>query len=103
MQNHAKPFSDATGLNGDQLDNNTVRSGAVYVFTRSNGVWSQQVYLKASHTDPRDWFGRFVALSDNILAVGAHWEDSSATGVDGNQSDNGASESGAVYVRKIAP
>jgi phage-related protein len=90
--------SDATGVNGDQSSNAAGNSGAVYVFTRSGGAWSQQAYLKASNTGNSDFFGGSVALSDNTLAVGAYGENSNATGVNGDQSSNAASDSGAVYV-----
>ena len=61
---------------------------------------SQQAYVKASNTGLDDLFGRSVALSGdgNTLAVGAPFEDSAATGVDGNQADNTAPVAGAVYV-----
>ncbi len=41
-----------------------------------------------------------VALSGdgNTLAVGANYEESNATGVDGHQSDNSSSRSGAAYL-----
>jgi hypothetical protein len=57
-------------------------------------------YFKASNTDSGDEFGSSVSLSGdgNTLAVGANWEDSNATDIDGNQSDNSAGLSGAVYV-----
>jgi len=92
--------SSATGLDGDQSDNAASLSGAVYVYTRTGGVWSQQAYVKAANTEADDWFGQNVALSGDgtTLAVGASGEDSSATGIDGDQSDNAASLSGAVYV-----
>jgi len=45
-----------------------------------------------------DGFGRSVSLSGDTLAVGAPFEASNATGVNGNQADNGAPYSGAVYV-----
>jgi len=47
-----------------------------------------------------DQFGYSIALSDdgNTLAVGAIGEDSNATGVNGNQDDNSANQSGAAYV-----
>ena len=90
--------SSATGVNGNQGDNSADDSGAAYVFTRSGGTWSQQVYLKASNAEADDWFGESVAISDDTLAVGAHNEDSNATGVDGNQADNSAVLSGAAYV-----
>ena len=104
--------SNATGVNGNQADNSAPESGAVYLFTRSGTTWTQQAYLKASNTDGHraefsrvvgDQFGNSVALSGDTLAVGAHEEDSSATGINGNQSGNGAENSGAVYVRRIAP
>ena len=55
-------------------------------------------YFKASNTG--GLFGHSVALSGdgNTLAVGTNLEDSNATGVNGNQADNSASSSGAVYV-----
>ena len=100
--------SAATGINGDQLSDVAEGSGAVYVFTRSGGTWSQQAYVKASNTQLGDQFGVALALSGdgNTLAVGAHLEDSAATGIDGNQADtcgvpstvNCAANSGAVYV-----
>src|SRR5689334_9698038 len=77
--------SNATGVNGDQTNHLAPDSGAVYVFTRTSGVWSQQAYIKASNTDAGDQFGVSVALAGDTLAVGAHHEDSNATGVNGNQ------------------
>jgi hypothetical protein len=90
--------SSATGVNGNQADNSASDSGAAYVFVRSGGVWSQQAYLKASNTDESDQFGWSVAVSGNTVVVGALKEDSNATGVNGNQADNSASDSGAAYV-----
>jgi hypothetical protein len=57
-------------------------------------------YFKASNTEARDAFGRAVALSadGNTLAVGAVNEDSGAVGIDGDQGNNLALNSGAVYV-----
>ncbi len=93
--------SAATGIDGNQADNTAADAGAVYVFTRDLvGVWSQQVYVKASNTGAGDRFGTSAALSSdgNTLAVGATGEDSSATGIGGNQADNSAVGAGAVYV-----
>jgi hypothetical protein len=91
--------SNAKGVNGNQADNSTAESGAVYVFRRTGILWAQEAYLKASNTGALDYFGS-VALSaeGNTLAVGAYLEDSNATGVNGNQANNAASDSGAVYV-----
>ena len=62
-----------------------------------------EAYLKASNTGADDYFGYSVALSGDTLAVGAYREAGNATGVNGNQADNTATDSGAVYVRRIAP
>jgi hypothetical protein len=90
--------SNATGVNGNQSDNSDRGAGAAYVFVRSGGVWSQQAYLKASNTDAYDYFGVSVAISDDTVVVGAFFEASNATGVNGNQSDNSDLFAGAAYV-----
>ena len=81
-------------------DNAAPGAGAVYVLTRSAGIWSQQAYVKASNTGAADLFGASVSLSGdgNILAVGVIGESSAATGIGGNQTDNAAADAGAVYV-----
>ncbi|MBL8063408.1 MAG: S-layer homology domain-containing protein [Anaerolineales bacterium] len=90
--------SNATGVNGDQTNNSATDSGATYVFARNGGVWGQRAYLKASNTGASDLFGYPVAVSGDIIVVGAVWEDSNAVGVNGNQADNSAGNSGAAYV-----
>jgi len=90
--------SNATGVNGNQANNSAVNSGAVYVFTRTGIVWTQQAYLKASNTHEGGGFGQSIALSSDTLAVGTGYEWSSATGVNGDQTDRSAAYSGAVYV-----
>ncbi|MDH5376811.1 MAG: FG-GAP repeat protein [Gammaproteobacteria bacterium] len=72
-------------------------AGAVYVFTRSNGVWSLQAYLKASNADADDGFGWSVALSGDALVVGALLEDGDASSTAAIPNDN-APGAGAVYV-----
>jgi hypothetical protein len=67
-------------------------------------VWAlrfltQAAYVKSLNTGVDDAFGCSVALSDGaVLAVGATLEDSNTKGVGGSQTDNSASDSGAVYV-----
>jgi hypothetical protein len=90
--------SAATGINGNQADNSAPDSGAAYVFTRTGGVWSQQAYLKASNTGAGDAFGHHVALAGDTVLLTAYLEDSAATGINGNQADNSAPDSGAAYV-----
>ena len=56
--------------------------GAVYVFERTNGVWSQTARLQSPmNFDGADWtyFGVSVAIDGNIAVVGDH----------GNQDDDG--------------
>jgi len=88
--------SDATGINGDQTNNNLAGTGAVYVYVRNDSNWRQQAYLKASATKMGYDFGRVLSLSadGNTLAVGALGDNSSAT----ETSDDSATNSGAVYV-----
>ncbi len=90
--------SAATGVDGDQNDNTAVDSGAVYVFRRTGTDWSQEAYIKASNTDAEDHFGIEVALSGRLLAVGAEFEGSNAVGIDGDQTDNASTRSGAAYI-----
>jgi hypothetical protein len=90
--------SNATGVNGNQANNAAQDSGAAYVFVRSGTNWSQQAYLKASNPDPFDLFGIAVGISGDTIVVGAQGESSNATGVNGNQSNNDAPNSGAAYV-----
>jgi hypothetical protein len=101
--------SKTVGINGEQTDNDSTNSGAVYVFIKENGIWVQQAYLKASNTEqpnlnpyrvlPNDRFGYKVALSDdgNTLAVSALLEDSPSFGINCNQdnyeiTDRGSSD-----------
>ena len=91
--------SAAIGINGDETLNNAGNAGAVYVFTRdAASTWSQQAYIKASNTGAGDAFGQSVALSGDTLAVGAHFEDSNAVSVNGDDTNNLAPSSGAAYV-----
>lgn len=85
--------SAAKDVNGDQSDNNSPTSGAVYVFAKVNGNWVQEAYLKASNTEqksdgitqslPNARFGYQVALNSdgNTLAVSAINEDSVSIGI----------------------
>ena len=78
-------------------------SGAVYVFNRNAGKWTQDAYLKAENAEGNDSMGVAVAISDdgNTILTGALDEDCLATGVnptgcgDDNASDTSA---GAAYV-----
>jgi hypothetical protein len=66
------------------MDNSAPRSGAVFVFVRQGGMWTQQAFIKASNAAAGSEFGRGVALSDDgaLLAAGARHD----------------TQSGAVYI-----
>jgi hypothetical protein len=89
--------SHSPGVDGDPTDDSLPGSGAAYVFVRSGTSWSQQAYLKASNPDAEDGFGH-ASISGDTVVVGAPGEDSTATGVGGNQADDSSDASGAAYV-----
>lgn len=92
--------SSAVGIDSDQTDSTMPFAGAAYVFARSDDGWQPEAYLKASNTGEGDEFGHHLHLSGNgqTLAIGAALEGSMATGINGNQGDNSAGASGAVYL-----
>ena len=65
-------------------DNRSINSGALYVFARSNGNWSQQAYIKGSRNETSDGFGFATSVSDdgNTIAVGVGDEACLTPGVD---------------------
>jgi len=89
--------SSSRGINQDQTNNDSSRSGAAYIFERNNETWNQTAYIKSENSDEFDNFGIQLALSNQMLAVSA-LESSNATGINGDQSDNSANQAGAVYV-----
>ena len=88
--------SGTTGVNTTP-DEEATNAGAAYVFQRSDGVWSQQAYLKAGNTGAVDAFGTAVAVSGDTVVVGALGEDSGTTGVNSTPNEY-APDSGAAYV-----
>jgi len=89
--------SIAAGFGGDESDNSALETGAAYVFVRELGNWRQLVYIKASNPEAGDGFGTSVAISGQDIAIGAPSEDSGASGVDADQTNNFAPGAGAVY------
>ncbi|MES9854773.1 MAG: cadherin-like beta sandwich domain-containing protein [Candidatus Thiodiazotropha sp. L084R] len=82
-------------LTGIEWGDSIINYGVVYVFTRSDGVWSQQARLEASNPDTDDQFGASVAISGDTLVVGAIGEDST---LNGGEENNSAFDAGAAYV-----
>jgi hypothetical protein len=75
------------------------QSGAVTVFERKSSGWVLRRWIKPGSTNDQ-WFGHAVALSDNgrVLAVGAPFDASAATGIDGDRDDDSMPERGAVWI-----
>ena len=84
----------------DRIIDGSDPHGAVYLYEFRNAFWQGRSYVKAPNPATDDQFGTSLALSGDghILAVGAVGEDSASRGVDGNQNNEGAPESGAVYL-----
>jgi len=143
--------SSATGVDGDQGNDNDPIAGAAYVFLKTSTGWIQEAYLKAfvpgvtrsfglqvtidgdrifvaaqnktfassdvvfefvrsstgwrtgkalvpQVTSPSTGFGCCLALSGSLLVVGAKFESSNATGINGDATNQLAPLSGAAYV-----
>jgi cysteine-rich repeat protein len=108
---------DGNAINGDNCDSNCTPTGcgngimtagevcddgnmASWDGCTSTCAHELFTYIKSSNTAAMDGFSTAIAISADglTLAVGATGEDSAATGIDGNQADNAASGSGALYV-----
>lgn len=94
----------ATFSTNSKLIELTVSEGelsTVYKFTierQSAEDFAQNTYFKLSDRDDEDYFGDSVSAAGDILVVGTPYDDSQATGVNGDESDNSESNSGAVFV-----
>jgi hypothetical protein len=88
--------SNATGVNGNQSNNDSEDSGAVYVFRRIGLVWRQEAYLKPNVNSRQQYFGIGYPLGFRALSVTA---DGSliAVGAPGEYV-NGVEFGGAVYL-----
>ena len=91
-----------TGVNPASNADGCDDSGAAYVYERTNGVWAQTAILKSSNAEAGDEFGISVSIEGDIIAVGSRLEDSCATTVGGDQTDNLCSSAGAAYIFEFA-
>jgi hypothetical protein len=73
-------ISGETVVVGAQRDTGAagVFQGSAYVFVRSGGIWSQQQKLEASDAAAFDLFGSSVAISGEIVVIGAVFGDGAA-------------------------
>lgn len=92
------PGINPPGCMDDQKSDTS--TGAVYVFVFDGTRWSEQAFIKSSNPGLKDWFGVRIALSGdgNTMVVGAPNEDGSSQGINGDQKNDAAEESGAAYV-----
>ena len=74
-------FGYSTSISGDTVvigayreDDPGTNSGAAYVFTRTNGVWTEQQKLESSDIESRDWFGYSTSISGDTVVIGAYGE-----------------------------
>lgn len=92
--------SSTSGVNPG-TDEGALGSGAAYVYERVAGVWTFHSFLKASNTGADDAFGSSVAIDGDLIAIGAAGEDSNATTINGDESNNDAGNSGALYLFRL--
>jgi hypothetical protein len=95
------PGINPEGCNMDKPEDASGGSaGAAYVWVRTNGAWAEQAFIKASNPALQDWFAANLAVSGdgNTLLVSAPMEDSNAKGMNGDQQNDTAIESGAAYL-----
>lgn len=90
--------SASSGINGDENDESSPSSGAVYVFVRTETGWKQEAFIKPESPGDGDLFGFSVALVADTLVVGAPQEGGGSPGRNGDQDSNDTPQSGAVYV-----
>jgi hypothetical protein len=67
--------SAASGVNGNQLNEDAPDSGAAYVFRLRNERWEQEAYLKPSDPMRQTYFGTSLAISRDTIVVGASRDD----------------------------
>ncbi|MGA2528950.1 MAG: hypothetical protein ABSG36_07275 [Acidimicrobiales bacterium] len=69
-------FGASVGISGSRAVvgayGHAASSGRAYVFTGTDGVWTQAAELKGSDTSAGDYFGVSVAISGTTVVVGAY-------------------------------
>lgn len=89
------------------VDDNASSSGAVFLFKKKDGSYSQVGYLKAGNTAQNNEFGYSVAISGELIAVGAPKENSNSKAIsntpnfDYGVNDGNHDLSGAAYIYKF--
>jgi hypothetical protein len=82
------PSEDSSGRGTTGTDDDqTLESGAAYVFTRKAGVWSQHKFLKPMNTAQEMYFGKAVSIYGNTVAIGSPGDRSRSNGIDGRMDE----------------
>lgn len=84
-------------------NNSISTAGAVYVFKRTGSTWAQEAYLKPPNVGSNNYFGTSVAISGDLIVVGALGEASNQTTITNGttaSSNNSSPFTGAAYVFK---
>ncbi len=93
-------FGDSTVLSGDTAIISAIHNdscgyqdaGAVYIFARSDGIWSEQRKITAGDADDGDELGWGIPAFGDIVLMGAAMDDHS-----------GLEDAGSVYVYRLIP
>jgi FG-GAP repeat/Cadherin-like beta sandwich domain len=89
--------SGGRGVGADPAAGSSDYSGAAYLYVRVGRDWMPSGFFKASNRDDKDGFGYSVALSADTAFAAAVYENSNASGIDGDASNNSLMSAGAVY------
>lgn len=89
-----------TGFTSPDASSGHDFSGVVFKYDlQDNGSWSKDLHIKPNVSYSDLSFGVRANISDNnTLAISAYKEDSNATGINGDQTDQNASDSGAAFI-----
>jgi hypothetical protein len=88
---------DVSGVNAFGEDSSIFSGGAAYLYSRSSSVWTTRAYIKPSNPDTGDQFGESLSVSGDRIVIGSRLEDSNATVINGDGTDDTFANSGAAY------
>jgi hypothetical protein len=100
-------LQEDSGFANNQNDNSVLNAGAVYIFRRSSGMWSQTAYIKAPIIEASnngqgtgETFGHSVDFNDNgsMLAVGAPYDDNPNSGINPTMNASSTQFFGGVHL-----
>ncbi len=89
--------STEVNMNGEY--NGCRQAGAVYIFEKQeNGEWLETAYIKPNIAAQNTFFGQGLALSGDMLIVGAPGEDSCSNEINSGMTNHDCEGAGAVFV-----